>query len=141
MKKFEWIESLSVGVPMIDAQHKELIAAFNDLADAIEQGEGAAAVKRLLVFLQYFTEWHFEHEEACAAKHRCAIATANQQAHAQFLRMFKSLQVQYRQGGASDEIARKAHAQLADWLVSHIMTVDSQIGECVRQASAVGIKS
>lgn len=135
MKKFEWLDSLSVGVPMIDAQHKELIAAFNDLSDAIEQGNGAAAVKKLLIFLQYFTEWHFEQEETCAARHGCAIADKNKQAHAQFLKMFKTLQIQYRESGASDEIARKAHAQLADWLVSHIMTIDTQIGQCVHEQS------
>lgn len=135
MKKFEWMESLSVGVPMIDIQHKELIAAFNDLSEAIEQGHGGTAVKKLLIFLQYFTEWHFEHEESCAAKHKCAIAGKNQQAHAQFLKMFQSLQIQYRESGASEEIARKAHAQLADWLVSHIMTIDTQIGKCVHDAS------
>ncbi len=136
MQKFEWNDSLSVGVPMIDAQHKELIATFNDLSEAIEQGTGASSIKKLLVFLKYFTEWHFEQEEKCAAKHQCAISNTNHQAHVKFLEMFSELQVRYRESGASEEIARAAHAQLADWLVSHIMTIDTQIGQCVRHATA-----
>ncbi len=137
MKKFEWNDSLSVGVPMIDVQHKEIITAFNDLSEAIEQGNGAASVKKLLTFLKYFTEWHFEQEESCAAKHRCAVADINHQAHTRFLAIFTALQAQYRESGASDAIARQAHAQLADWLVSHIMTIDTQIGQCVRHATAL----
>lgn len=114
MQKFEWNDSLSVGVPMIDTQHKELINAFNDLSEAIEQGTGATSIKKLLVFLQYFTEWHFEQEESCANKHQCAIAETNHQAHTRFLNIFSGLQTEYRESGASEEIARKAHAQLAD---------------------------
>ncbi|HEY9622306.1 MAG TPA: hemerythrin family protein [Crinalium sp.] len=134
MQKFEWNDSLSVGVPMIDTQHKELIIAFNDLSDAIEQGNGTTAIKKLLTFLKYYAEWHFEQEESCAAKYKCAIADTNHNAHVKFMEIFSGLQTQYRESGASDEIARKAHAQLADWLVSHIMTIDTQIGQCIRHA-------
>ncbi|MBD2258342.1 hemerythrin family protein [Pseudanabaena sp. FACHB-2040] len=135
MQKFEWTDSLSVGVPMIDTQHKELIAAFNDLSDAIEQGTGSTSIKKLLVFLQYFTEWHFGQEESCAAKHKCPIAGTNQQAHAKFLEIFGELKTRYRESGASEEIARQVHTQLADWLVSHIMTIDTQLGQCIRHRS------
>lgn len=136
MQKFEWSDRLSVGVPMIDTQHKEIIAAFNDLSDAIEHGTGTTAVKKLLVFLKYYSEWHFEHEESCAAKHKCPIADTNQQAHARFLAIFSDLQQRYRESGASEEIARQAHAQLSDWLVNHILKIDTQIGHCMRQSAA-----
>jgi hemerythrin len=136
MQKFEWNDSLSVGVPMIDTQHKELIVAFNDLSDAIEQGTGTTAIKKLLTFLKYYAEWHFEQEESCAAKHRCAIAETNHNAHVRFMDIFSTLQKQYRESGASEAIARSAHTQLADWLVSHIMTIDTQIGRCIRHGQA-----
>uniref|UniRef100_B8HR31 Hemerythrin-like metal-binding protein n=1 Tax=Cyanothece sp. (strain PCC 7425 / ATCC 29141) TaxID=395961 RepID=B8HR31_CYAP4 len=136
MQKFEWSDRLAVGVPMIDTQHRELITAINELSEAIEQGTGTTAIKKLLTFLKYYAEWHFENEEGCAAKHKCPIADTNAQAHAKFLDIFTKLQKEYRESGASDEIARRAHAQLADWLVSHIMTIDTQIGQCIREAKA-----
>lgn len=136
MNKFEWSDKLSVGVPMIDTQHKELIIAFNDLSDAIEQGTSTTAIKKLLTFLKHYAEWHFGHEESCAAKHKCAIGETNRQAHAKFLEIFSALQIQYRESGASEEIARQAHAQLAEWLVNHIMTIDTQIAQCIRHAVA-----
>ncbi len=137
MQKFEWTPELTVGVPMIDTQHKELIYAFNDFSAAIENGTGASAIKKLLTFLKYFTEWHFEQEESCANKHKCAIADTNHQAHAKFLNIFSELQTAYRDSGASEDIARQAHAQLADWLVNHIMTIDTQIAKCIRHATGV----
>lgn len=135
MQKFEWSDTLSVGVPMIDTQHKELINTFNDLSEAIEKGTGANSIKKLLTFLKYFTEWHFEQEESCAAKHKCAISETNHQAHVRFLEIFSTLQTEYRESGASEAIARKAHGELADWLVSHIMSIDTQIGKCIRHAT------
>jgi hemerythrin len=52
MHTFEWTSSLNTGVAMIDPQHKELIVAINDLAEAIEQDRGKTAIKKLLVFMK-----------------------------------------------------------------------------------------
>lgn len=135
--KFEWNEELSVGNAMIDSHHKELIFAFNDLSDAIEKENGSSEIKKLLTFLKFYAEWHFGHEESCAAKHKCAIAHQNQQAHEKFLSIFSDLQTQYRESGANEAIARQAHDQLADWLVSHILKIDTQIAHCIRQSEAL----
>jgi lysozyme len=40
MQKFEWSDSLSTGVPMIDTQHKELIAAMKIWLLEVEQKTG-----------------------------------------------------------------------------------------------------
>lgn len=134
MQKFTWDDSLKTGVPSIDIQHKELIVTFNDLSDAIESGKGATKIKKLLIFLQFYTEWHFQHEEKCAFEHKCAIAETNKQAHHQFMEIFTNLSREYRESGASEEIAIKVHQQLSDWLVNHILKIDTQIGACVGQA-------
>lgn len=134
MQKFEWSSALETGVPMIDTHHKELIAAINDLADAIDNNRGGTAIKKLLTFMKFYAEWHFDHEESCAAKHACPMAEVNQQAHAKFIQIFSDLQVQYRDSGASDDVARKAYDILSEWLVSHIMKIDTEIGRCIRAA-------
>lgn len=135
MQTFTWDDSLSTGVRMIDAHHKELIVACNDLGEAIAQNKGAMAIKKILAFLKYYAEWHFEHEEACAAKHKCAIAEVNKKAHTQFIETFGHLADQYRQSEASEEVARQIYQQLCDWLVSHILKIDTNIGKCVREST------
>jgi hemerythrin len=133
-QRFVWDESLSTGVRMIDTHHKELIAATNDLAIAIEEGRGSTAIKKLLVFLKYYAEWHFEHEEKCAESHRCPIAGVNKQAHTKFIQTFGHLHDQYRQSDASEAIAQQIFQELSDWLVSHILNIDTNIGACIKQA-------
>jgi len=71
---------------MIDSQHRELIAATNEIGEAIESGNGTNAIKKLLVFLKFYAEWHFGNEETCAAKHSCPMAGVNQEAHKNSLR-------------------------------------------------------
>jgi hypothetical protein len=45
---FPWQDAYSVGIPEIDAQHKQLIRLINDLHAAMLQGKGAAALDRVL---------------------------------------------------------------------------------------------
>jgi hemerythrin len=135
LQPFTWDDSLSTGVPMIDAHHKELIVAVNDLGLAIAENKGTTAIKKLFAFLKFYAEWHFEHEEACAGKHQCPIAEVNQQAHATFIETFGHLHEQYKASDASEAIAREIYQQLADWLVSHILKIDTNIGRCIRSGS------
>ncbi|WKT84356.1 MULTISPECIES: hemerythrin family protein [unclassified Thermosynechococcus] len=129
MQRFAWTEQLQTGVPMIDIQHKELVCAVNDLADAIEQGRGSAAIKQLIAFMKYYAEWHFGNEESCAEKYQCPLAEVNRCAHKQFIEMIEELQQQYRNSQADAAIATQIHGKLADWLVNHIMKIDKQIGQ------------
>jgi len=128
LQHFVWSDALLTGVPAIDVQHKELIVAFNDLADAIEQGLGPPAIKKILVFLEFYAGWHFEREEKCADECLCPCSEANRQAHKYFVETFQKLRDEYRQNGFSDEVARKVHHELSDWIVNHVLKMDKQIG-------------
>lgn len=130
MDRYELNESLLTGVRMIDTHHRELIEAINDLADAIEKGEGSSAVKKILSFLEFYAEWHFDHEEKCAYQHQCPMADINKQAHGIFLDTVKKYKVEYRENPDTQiQIATRIHQELADWLVSHIKGIDVKLGQ------------
>ncbi len=135
IQRFAWTEDLKTGVPTIDVQHKELVASINDLATAIEEGRGASAIKQLIVFMKYYAEWHFGHEESIAQKHQCPLAEANCHAHAQFIKLFEDLQQSYRDSQADESVALEMYEKLSDWLINHIMKIDKQIGHhvCTKQ--------
>jgi hemerythrin len=136
MKRFELNDSLKTGIRMIDTHHRELIAAINDLADAIEKGEGTNAVKKILTFLQFYAEWHFEHEEKCAHQHECALRDINKQAHTKFLETVKHYKTAYSQSqGNEEEIAREIHEELSQWLVNHIQGIDVKLGQEILAAT------
>lgn len=128
LQRFAWSDDYKTGVPLIDIQHKELFLAFNDLADAIEQGHSVATLKKILNFLHYYIEWHFGREELCAFQYQCPAAEANKHAHTKFVELFNMLDEEYRQGGADEQMAYQIHQFLADWIVNHLLKVDKQIG-------------
>jgi hemerythrin-like metal-binding domain len=115
------------------------VQAVNDLADAIEQGQGTRAIQQLLTFMKYYAEWHFNHEESVAEAHRCPVAEVNRRAHLQFVQMFQNWQQRYRASQADDRVALEIHRHLADWLVGHIMRVDKHIGDhvCLQKCQPV----
>ena len=131
--KIAWDESLSTGVRAIDVQHKYLIDIINELAEAIEQGQGAKAVKTILNLLRYYAEWHFEREELCMERYQCPAAEENKKAHGFFVETFESFQTEYKHSGGSEAIARRMYSELTDWLVNHIKGVDGQLVQCVHQ--------
>ncbi len=59
-----WNEQLSVGIPAIDDQHKELIKKINDLTDTIFKDEDREKVLEFIDFLDNYVTAHFSHEEA-----------------------------------------------------------------------------
>lgn len=136
MKRFEWNAALITGIASIDAQHKELIRAINDLGDDLERGQGGSAIKKTIVFLKYYADWHFGHEEECAAKHACPIAETNKLAHAQFMKMIDKLTLRLRETSDPESVAKEAYGMLCDWLEGHIMKIDKQIGEHVTKRAA-----
>src|ERR1700733_9439869 len=59
-----WNDRLSVGVPSLDREHKELIAILNQLYDAIRSNAARDSFSNTLARLSEYTRYHFAHEEA-----------------------------------------------------------------------------
>ncbi len=59
-----WSDSMSIGVPEVDAQHQQLLALVNDTEAAVQAGAGREdAAKALQRLCDYVVE-HFATEEA-----------------------------------------------------------------------------
>ncbi len=60
----EWSESFSVGVPLIDRDHRVLVDLINQLPAALDGDESRWVVGSVLGGLWDYTEYHFAREEA-----------------------------------------------------------------------------
>ncbi len=129
--KIEWSSALETGVALVDIQHKYLVDIVNELAEAIETGTAELKVKSILNLLKYYTVWHFEREELCMYRNNCPAAEVNERAHKGFLKTFEAFQEEFREGGGSEDIARRMYSELTGWLVTHIQGVDSKLADCV----------
>jgi len=133
LQTFSWSETFETGIPAIDIQHKEMVRAFNDLAEAIETGRSAATIKKLLVYLQFYAEWHFERETLYGEMCCTPLEEASQQAHIHFHNIFSRLRDEYRASDASESVARRMHTELTDWVIDHVLKVDAVVGNGSRK--------
>ena len=63
MAKLQWDDSLSIGVDLIDEQHKRWIEHYNSLVAAVETRQGPRKIAQTLGFLVDYTAFHFKAEE------------------------------------------------------------------------------
>ncbi|MCK5814151.1 MAG: hemerythrin family protein [Cocleimonas sp.] len=124
IEKYKWSQSISTGDPAIDVQHKQFFFVLHDFAETLEQGRGAQELKKMLVFLKYYGEWHFGKEEQSLACFNCPMACDNNHAHEQFIETINTLLEQIRYSGTSEFLAHDAYEKLSSWLVNHIMKID-----------------
>ena len=60
----EWSEKLSIGVDLIDSQHKELFLKINGLVAAIKDHTCKYKISDVIKFLEDYIVFHFSEEEA-----------------------------------------------------------------------------
>jgi hemerythrin len=136
MATLTWDESMSTGLPQLDAHHREIFAKYNELSEALTRSGGAsrAATSELLDFLQFYAAWHFEREEACMEHYGCPVAEANRRAHAYFITVFGQLYEQWQETDTDMALVRQTYAELGDWIANHIRRIDTQLAPCVNES-------
>ena len=128
-----WDDSMSTGVPQIDAQHKKLFRKFNEFPEALSGATSREAASKLLDFLQFYAKWHFGQEENCMNKYKCPVAAENKKAHAEFVSTFNQFYTQWQTGNMTSELANKTYVELEKWLLYHVARVDTQLRTCVKK--------
>ena len=63
MTLISWSDKFSIGVGMIDEQHKNLFRLVNDMHDYINSGSAKDKISSALDALINYTEYHFKEEE------------------------------------------------------------------------------
>jgi hemerythrin len=133
MEKIEWDESLSVGIDLIDEQHKMLIQRLKAVTEAIESNQGEGTIAKTLDFLLDYTDFHFSEEEEQMARHNYPGLDLQKQQHEEFKDSVKKLAADFEQEGAIKDIADHIRDFLFNWLIKHIEEVDHQFGQFLKQ--------
>ncbi len=124
----EWSPSLSIGIAEIDAQHQELVRAFNALEDAMQHGQGTDRVLPTLRFLGEYAVRHFGAEEDLMRRHAYPAYAEHRAAHQafrnDFARLLKETESSPLRVAKTMEVSRK----LLDWLFTHIKRMDREMG-------------
>ncbi len=117
-----WSDSLLIGHPVIDADHKGLVQCVNDLHDAMRVGTGSASLGAILHSLAKYTEEHFSREEQIWQAGNPLALPAQKRAHAEFVREVRSLISRFESGKTN--MSNEVLTFLSDWLKHHILRSD-----------------
>ncbi|MDD3782237.1 MAG: bacteriohemerythrin [Limnochordia bacterium] len=127
-----WHPSLSVGIELIDEQHKEWFNRAERLFDAGKKGQAKEYIGELLEFLDSYTKKHFADEERYMRQLNYPGLEEQKKAHAAFIAQLAKLREDYDASGGSISVIINANRIVIDWLTKHISNMDRQIGEFVR---------
>jgi hemerythrin len=126
-----WSQEFETGVASVDSDHRRLAEGLNDLEKALSSGSGSKQITSLLEFLERYASEHFAREESCMSRLQCPTAAANKAAHQEFIAKFETARVRLKNSsGSAALVAVQVHRELCDWIVNHILRIDSALKTC-----------
>ena len=117
MAQMEWQEAYSVGNPVLDSQHKELIALVNKVGGDVDLGEVLAGLRR-------YGETHFETEESLLEAAGYPDLEEHKKFHDAFRNWLGGVMAAYRAGEDDAAVRRDIHHYLCVWLANHLLVHD-----------------
>jgi hemerythrin len=116
----QWIETLSVGVPLMDLQHRTMIDMLNRLAGSLDTGTEAMIEQGLVDLIEY-ARFHFEAEERLMLACDYPDFTSHQAEHRQLMDDILALR---QRGGNTPQARADIIAILTKWAMRHIIGKD-----------------
>jgi len=123
MTRVKWNNNYSVGIDVIDEQHKKLFDIMNEIYIASESDDNITEIVALFDELHKYTQYHFDEEEAYFASLSEKGIEDHRLQHQYFIDEIEKIKQQcLRIGGMSLELL----FFLNDWLVEHIQVEDQK---------------
>lgn len=127
MTLLDWTQALEIGVPDMDAEHRELVAAMNRIHELDTRAADRATIEGAIVRLVTLTKRHFADEE----KHMAAIGFPDLKRHAlihaDMLKKVDAHCAAFRAGNGRVDPA--FFDFLVYWLGAHIKGIDRRYAE------------
>lgn len=125
MEHVAWDSTMSVGVDVLDDDHKRLLEMFNGLLNTGVTTKDRGDLERLLSGLIDYTNVHFQREEALMERQGCPDLDAHKAAHRYFVDEVRKI---VRESDEDNAMMLRIDLilLLKDWLVEHIQSVDKR---------------
>ncbi len=129
----QWTSALSVGVPDIDEQHRELFRRVDCLLDAMIASDRAEGL-RLVDFLREYVILHFDAEEELMRRAGYPGLADHALEHRAFAGSVEALAREFDARGATAALVLRLEQDLCGWLRDHVCGSDAALGRWVRSA-------
>ena len=120
-----WDDSMSVGVGILDNDHKRLLEMFNGLLKTGVATKSKDDLIPLIEGLRDYTNVHFRREEAFMERHGFPDLEAHKAAHRYFVDEVEKLAGELS-GDHTMMLRIDLILLLKEWLIEHIQTTDKQ---------------
>ena len=127
MPLMTWNWKMSVGVAVLDNEHKQLVAMVNELYDGIQGGKGTEALAHVLDGLITYTAAHFKHEEDFFAKTGYPATATHKREHDALTKQVLDVQAKFK-AGSPGTLSLEVMNFLKNWLINHIQGSDKRYG-------------
>ncbi len=136
MAKVAWNKSLSIGITLLDEQHKSLIRKLNDVSSAIENGLGQREITKTLEFLSEYADFHFSAEEKHMKEHSYPGLEKQKIEHQEFMDTLSNLEQEFEEEGSTSALSDAINDFLFNWLTNHIQGLDQEFGDFLAENNA-----
>ncbi len=134
----EWDDSFSVGISIIDEQHKKLINIINDTialildkaVDEMQFSKYGESILGILDEMAGYAKEHFATEEAYMLQFGYTEYSHHKEEHFNFFN--KVTDYRNKINGDDYQIACEIFEFLKKWIVDHIKVVDKKYMECFK---------
>jgi hemerythrin len=126
----QWSSALSLGVPDLDAQHRELFARVDRLLDSMLHGDRGEA-SQLASFLRDHVVLHFAAEEQLMLDLHYPEAEGHFREHRAFAASMLELEAAFRERGTTAELVLRLEREVVAWLRDHVYVADVALGHFV----------
>lgn len=131
MPRIIWDQSYSVGVDLLDQQHKKLIGMINELAFAMRNDRGREVVKDIVDDMVSYMQKHFADEEKYLHDAKYLGLLQHLKEHEEFVRYTKDFEQRCQAGDYV--LSLEVLNFLADWLKRHILESDRKYAPVLRE--------
>jgi hemerythrin len=118
----EWKDEYSVGITLIDQQHKQLVRLLDQLGESLTKQNQKEVTTHVALSLLRYTQAHFLTEERLMIKHSYPGYEAHRKEHESLAVRVANFQQSAERG--STTISEELYKFLSDWLVHHILETD-----------------
>ncbi|OIO02406.1 MAG: hypothetical protein AUJ49_06160 [Desulfovibrionaceae bacterium CG1_02_65_16] len=121
-----WTDELSVGVRLIDEQHKVLLGLINELHAGMRARKSDSVLVNVVERLKQYTVKHFAQEEELFERYGYPETAAHKEIHAKLVQQVLDFENALKSGRA--KVTMDIMRFLKDWLEKHIKGTDKKYG-------------
>jgi hemerythrin-like metal-binding protein len=121
LAQLEWTEILSVGIPEIDEDHKELLSMLNNCVEITNGIKQDKNLDPIFNDLMKYTKYHFQHEEQMLTDLNYPFLEKHKKVHQWLIKEVQRRKREYEQ----DKLTLESLIDfITNWLKDHIMSMD-----------------